>query len=88
MRYHAREFYVICLKKKTWTQAIFCTNFSLTWGNYPPCRQVWCESCYTSNLKLKFQVHSILSEHQENGEDKMRSKDHGRKDTDINTILL
>ena len=25
---------------------LFCRNFLLAWGNYPPCRSVWCGGCY------------------------------------------
>jgi hypothetical protein len=53
---------VNCYQAKTWLQGIFCSNFSWTLGTFPPCRQVWCGECYTSDPQIQFFVRTAHDE--------------------------
>ena len=33
---------------------LFCGNFLLAWGSYPPCNSVWCGKCYRESINNHF----------------------------------
>ena len=73
------------LKRLIWTRGIFCANFSSKRGNYLPCFQAWCGSCYTSDPSVTFQVHSLFADIKANESEKARLETtwgdrHRRKD--------
>jgi hypothetical protein len=35
---------------------LFCANFGFSRGPYPPCKKVWCGSCYRPRTLVKFHV--------------------------------
>ena len=43
-------------KHRTWTDGIFCANFSFKRKNFPTCHQIWCGECYTSPILLVFPI--------------------------------
>ena len=62
----------MCLKRKTWTEGIFCANFYWTLNGFPPCHRAWCGRCYTSSEAVKFHVRSlkVVEDTKELGRDK------------------
>ena len=56
-----------CFRTRTWTQGIFCANFSKSLGTYLPCGGMWCGGCYTSDNTLHFHVASLGNEKGEKG---------------------
>jgi hypothetical protein len=47
---HCKE----CSAIRKWVHRLFCGNFFLAWGNYPPCRAVWCGKCYQELINNNF----------------------------------
>jgi hypothetical protein len=43
-----------CLMTRKQGHGLFCGNFLLAWGNYPPCRIVWCGACYRESPNNNF----------------------------------
>ena len=46
----------VCLKKIQWLQGIFCGKFWWSVNNSPPCKNAWCEDCYTSPKHPNFPI--------------------------------
>ena len=44
---------------------LFCGNFLLAQGNYPPCRSVWCGGCYRESPDNNFP----MLDHMQSGSD-------------------
>jgi hypothetical protein len=43
-----------CLATRKQGHGLFCGNFLLARGNYPPCRSVWCGTCYRKSPNDNF----------------------------------
>jgi hypothetical protein len=47
---------VRCIKKRSWTQGVFCANYYWSVGGFTPCHQMWCGECYTLDPTVIFYV--------------------------------
>ena len=43
-----------CWKKVVKGGGIFCGNFCVGCGQYPPCQMLWCGGCYVTHPKYDF----------------------------------
>jgi hypothetical protein len=53
---------VVCRKQKQGIKALFCANFSTSQEGYPPCKKVWCRSCYRRAESDNFQINELKDE--------------------------
>jgi hypothetical protein len=67
---------VECLRKRKWTQGIFCANYFWAVGGFTPCKQMWCGACYISDPQVPFHVNK--REDQEGGNKERNHKDQAR----------
>jgi hypothetical protein len=45
---------LVCSAIRKGGRGLFCGNYLLAWGNYPPCGSVWCSECYRESQNDNF----------------------------------